>query len=223
MLNFSFRRLANSTEKRNYCTIDSVKRGKHECRTARFKVQPEASPIGVDTVPVVCPLICINVRDPLQAVARRKTRAGRNRVPRRALRLGFPPEEDHAPRQRVGSNACFPSLLETILPAGGIRLIRRRRTKQRRDAPPAEPRATPRFALFEDLRKLPLEVFTQLQGETRKALWLVREGKVAVSISQPFYANYDVLEHAIGLAPSRSVSMNLFKRLKYHFGKPIDI
>ena len=68
-----------------------------------------------------------------------------------------------------------------------------------------------------------LEVFTQLQGETRKALWLVREGKVAVSISQPFYANYDVLEHAIGIAPSRSVSMNLFKRLKYHFGKPIDI
>lgn len=68
-----------------------------------------------------------------------------------------------------------------------------------------------------------LEVFTQLQGETRKALWLVREGKVAVSISQPFYANYDVLEHAIGLVPSRTIEMNYFKRLRYQLGKPIDV
>ena len=93
MLNFSFRRLANSTEKRNYCTIESVKKEKYECRTARFTVESEASPIGVDTVPVVCPLIRINVHDRLQAVARRKTRGGRTRVPRRALRLGFPPSK----------------------------------------------------------------------------------------------------------------------------------
>ena len=68
-----------------------------------------------------------------------------------------------------------------------------------------------------------LEVFTQLQGEKRKALWLVREGKVAVSISQPYYANYDVLEHAIGLVPSRTIEMNYVKRLRYQLGKTIDI
>ena len=67
------------------------------------------------------------------------------------------------------------------------------------------------------------EVVTERQGGTIKSLWLVRDGKLAVSIHQSCYANYDALEHAIGIAPSRSISMNLFKRLKYHFGKPIDI
>lgn len=83
------------------------------------------------------------------------------------------------------------------------------------------PRKVAYYALddFDDA----FEVVTKHQGQTRKSLWLVREGKLAISISQSYYANYDVLEHAIGIMPSRTVEMNYVKKIRYHLGKSIDI
>ena len=55
-----------------------------------------------------------------------------------------------------------------------------------------------------------------------KSLWLVRNGKLALSISPSVYANYDVLEHAIGIVPSRTISMSMVKKLRYYLGKTIN-
>lgn len=59
--------------------------------------------------------------------------------------------------------------------------------------------------------------------EEGKSLWLVHDGKLAVSISQSVYANYDVLEHAIGIEPAKTIEISLVNQIKYHLGKTIDI
>ena len=58
--------------------------------------------------------------------------------------------------------------------------------------------------------------------EDTKSLWLIREGKLAISISQSSYVNYDDLEHAIGIEPYQ-VRMSWFKKIRYYLGKTIDI
>ena len=68
-----------------------------------------------------------------------------------------------------------------------------------------------------------LEVTTPTHYQDEKSLWLVRNRKLAVSISQSTYANYDVLEHAIGIKPSQAIRMSIIKSIRYHLGKPIDI
>lgn len=67
-----------------------------------------------------------------------------------------------------------------------------------------------------------LEVITPSQFENEKSLWLIRDNKLAISIPKSVYANYDVLEHAIGIVPSDTIKMSYFKKLKYHLGKAID-
>ncbi|MBO7470597.1 MAG: hypothetical protein J6T78_01915, partial [Bacteroidaceae bacterium] len=67
-----------------------------------------------------------------------------------------------------------------------------------------------------------LEVVTPSQFETEKSLWLIRVNKLAISIPKSIYANYDVLEHAIGIVPSDTIKMSYFKKLKYHLGKATD-
>jgi hypothetical protein len=66
-----------------------------------------------------------------------------------------------------------------------------------------------------------LEVITPSQFEKEKSLWLVRDNKLALSIPKNVYANYDVLEHAIGIVPSASIEMNIFKKLTCLLGKNI--
>lgn len=66
-----------------------------------------------------------------------------------------------------------------------------------------------------------LEVITPSQFEKEKSLWLVRDNKLALSIPKNVYANYDVLEHAIGIEPSASIEMNIFKKLTCLLGKNI--
>lgn len=66
-----------------------------------------------------------------------------------------------------------------------------------------------------------LEVVTPSQFQDEKSLWLVRDNKLALSIPQNVYANYDVLEHAIGIEPSASIEMNIFKKLTCLLGKNI--
>jgi len=68
-----------------------------------------------------------------------------------------------------------------------------------------------------------LEVITPTQFQDEKSLWLFRDKKLVLSIPQSIYANYDVLEHAIGIVPSNSVKMTYLQKLKYHLGKTIDI
>ena len=67
-----------------------------------------------------------------------------------------------------------------------------------------------------------LEVVTPSQFQDEKSLWLVRDNRLALSIPQNVYANYDVLEHAIGIEPSASIRMSYFKKLKYHLGTTIE-
>ena len=67
-----------------------------------------------------------------------------------------------------------------------------------------------------------LEVVTPSQFENEKSLWLIRDNKLAISIPKSVYANYDVLEHALGIVPSDTIKMSYFKKLKYHLGKTID-
>ncbi|MBO7472304.1 MAG: hypothetical protein J6T78_10665 [Bacteroidaceae bacterium] len=67
-----------------------------------------------------------------------------------------------------------------------------------------------------------LEVVTPSQFENEKSLWLIRDNKLAISIPKSVYANYDVLEHAIGIVPSDTIKMSYFKKLKYHLGKATD-
>lgn len=67
-----------------------------------------------------------------------------------------------------------------------------------------------------------LEVVTPSQFQDEKSLWLVRDNRLALSIPQNVYANYDVLEHAIGIEPSASIRMSYFKKLKYHLGITIE-
>lgn len=69
-----------------------------------------------------------------------------------------------------------------------------------------------------------LEVSTPGQyGSDVKSLWLIRDDKLVLSISQDDYANYDVLVHAIGIKPSQTVTMQWIQKLRYHFGKTIQI
>jgi hypothetical protein len=68
-----------------------------------------------------------------------------------------------------------------------------------------------------------LEVITPSQFENEKSLWLIHDNKLTISIPKSIYANYDVLEHAIGIVPSNSVKMTYLQKLKYHLGKTIDI
>ena len=67
-----------------------------------------------------------------------------------------------------------------------------------------------------------LEVITPSQFEKEKSLWLVRDNKLALSIPKNVYVNYDVLEHAIGIVPSASIEMNIFKKLTCLLGKNIE-
>lgn len=53
--------------------------------------------------------------------------------------------------------------------------------------------------------------------------WLVRNRKLAISISQSVYTNYDVLEHAIGIVPLKTINMNMGEKFRYYLGKTIDI
>ncbi len=59
-------------------------------------------------------------------------------------------------------------------------------------------------------------------GSEDISFWLIRDGKMAVSISQSLYANYDTLEHAIGVKPSQTIQMSVFKSLRYHLGKSVS-
>lgn len=69
-----------------------------------------------------------------------------------------------------------------------------------------------------------LEVSTPEQyGFDVKSLWLIRDDKLVLSISQDDYANYDVLVHAIGIKPAKTVTMQWNQKLRYHFGKTIQI
>ena len=68
-----------------------------------------------------------------------------------------------------------------------------------------------------------LEVITPSQFENEKSLWLIRDNKLAISIPKSVYANYDVLEHAIGIVPSNTIHLSYFKKLRYHLGKTIVI
>lgn len=68
-----------------------------------------------------------------------------------------------------------------------------------------------------------LDVITPTQFQDEKSLWLIRDNKLTISIPKSIYANYDVLEHAIGIVPSNSVKMTYLQKLKYHLGKTIDI
>ncbi len=66
-----------------------------------------------------------------------------------------------------------------------------------------------------------LEVVTPSQFQDEKSLWLVRDNRLALSIPQNVYANYDVLEHAIGIEPYDTIQMSYLKKLRYHLGKAI--
>ncbi len=69
-----------------------------------------------------------------------------------------------------------------------------------------------------------LEVFTPGQyGSDEVSLWLIRDNKLVLSISHDDYANYDVLVHAIGIKPAKTVTMQWNQKLRYHFGKTIQI
>ena len=69
-----------------------------------------------------------------------------------------------------------------------------------------------------------LEVFTPGQyGSGEVSLWLIRDNKLVLSISHDDYANYDVLVHAIGIKPAKTVTMQWNQKLRYHFGKTIQI
>lgn len=69
-----------------------------------------------------------------------------------------------------------------------------------------------------------LEVSTPNQyGSDVKSLWLIRDNKLVLSISQDVYVNYDVLTHAIGIKPSQTVTMQWHQKLRYRFGKTIQI
>jgi hypothetical protein len=69
-----------------------------------------------------------------------------------------------------------------------------------------------------------LEVFTPGQyGSDEVSLWLIRDNKLVLSISQDDYANYDVLVHAIGIKPAKTVTMQWHQKLRYRFGKTIQI
>ena len=65
-------------------------------------------------------------------------------------------------------------------------------------------------------------IVSETIASEEESLWLVRNSKLALSISQSVYANYDVLEHAIGIVPSQTISMSMVKNLKYHLGKTIN-
>lgn len=67
-----------------------------------------------------------------------------------------------------------------------------------------------------------LEVLTPSHFEKEKSLWLVRDNKLALSIPKDVYVNYDTLEHAIGIVPSASIEMNIFKKLTCLLGKNIE-
>ena len=66
-----------------------------------------------------------------------------------------------------------------------------------------------------------LEVITKFQYSQEESLWLMREGKLALSISQAVYSNYDALEHAIGIIPSDTIEMSSIKKIPYFFGKTL--
>ena len=69
-----------------------------------------------------------------------------------------------------------------------------------------------------------LEVLTPGQyGSGNVSLWLIRDDKLVLNISQDLYANYDVLSHAIGIMPSQTVTFKWLQVLKYGFGKRIQI
>ena len=69
-----------------------------------------------------------------------------------------------------------------------------------------------------------LEVLTPGQyGSDEMSLWLIRDNKLVLSISQDVYANYDVLTRAIGIKPAKTVTMQWNQKLRYHFGKTIQI
>ncbi|MBR1500161.1 MAG: hypothetical protein IJ615_11155, partial [Bacteroidaceae bacterium] len=67
-----------------------------------------------------------------------------------------------------------------------------------------------------------MEVITTSQFEEEKSLWLVRNSRLALSIPKNVYANYDTLEHAIGIEPCDTIQMSIFKKLRYHLGKTIE-
>jgi hypothetical protein len=67
-----------------------------------------------------------------------------------------------------------------------------------------------------------LEIITKSQYSQEESLWLMREGKLAVSISQSVYSNYDALEHAIGIIPSDTIEMSNIKKIPYYLGKTFN-
>ncbi len=68
-----------------------------------------------------------------------------------------------------------------------------------------------------------LEIITKHQYGQDESLWLIRNGKLVVDIPQSVYANYDVLEHAIGIVPSDTIEMGMIQALPYYFGKTFRI
>lgn len=69
-----------------------------------------------------------------------------------------------------------------------------------------------------------LEIFTPGQyGSDEVSLWLIRDNKLVLSISHDDYTNYDVLVHAIGIKPAKTVTMQWNQKLRYRFGKTIQI
>lgn len=67
-----------------------------------------------------------------------------------------------------------------------------------------------------------LEIITKSQYSQEESLWLMREGKLSVSISQTVYSNYDALEYAIGIIPSDTIEMSSIKKIPYYFGKTFN-
>ena len=68
-----------------------------------------------------------------------------------------------------------------------------------------------------------LEIITKHQHGQDESLWLIRNGKLVVDIPQSVYANYDALEHAIGIVPSDTIEMGMIQALPYYFGKTFRI
>lgn len=68
-----------------------------------------------------------------------------------------------------------------------------------------------------------LEIITKHQYGQDESLWLIHNGKLAVDIPQSIYANYDALEHAIGIVPSDTIEMSMIQALPYYFGKTFRI
>ena len=72
--------------------------------------------------------------------------------------------------------------------------------------------------------EIALEVITPTPfGPPEISLWLFQADKLAVSIPQAVYANYDALLNAMEIVPNDAVELTPFKKLRYYLGKTIEL